>query len=142
MVKRYQLSERVKFLGQVQDIEQVLCDHHMLVLPSRSEGMPLALIEAFLCYRPAIGTAIPGIPELIQEGKTGFLAKFPTVQAVDEALDCAWHERHRWQEMGLTAGRWIRTVIPRDLCETFARELLEIAEGKESLLPLISANRG
>jgi glycosyltransferase involved in cell wall biosynthesis len=43
------------------------------ILPSRSEGIPLALIEAMACGSAVIGTNITGIPELISDGHSGFL---------------------------------------------------------------------
>ena len=74
------LATRVDFAGHVADVTNVWANSHALVLPSRYEGIPLALVEAMLCARPAIATRIAG-QELIDEGVTGFLMEAPTVPA-------------------------------------------------------------
>ncbi len=90
----------VDFLGFQDDIEGVWTKHHALVLPSRQEGMPLALVEAMLCGRPGIVTDIGGSRELVRDGINGFMAKAPTVELLDEAMTRAWESRHLLEEMG------------------------------------------
>ena len=68
------------------------CD--ALILPSRSEGEPNALLEALACGRPAAATAVGGVPDLIQDGVNGFLASpcdAPSLAlALRRTLDGAW----------------------------------------------------
>ncbi|QIX60262.1 glycosyltransferase family 4 protein [Hymenobacter sp. BT18] len=94
--------------GQVADISQVWATHHALVLPSRSEGLPLALVEAMLCGRPAIITAAGGNAELVLDNETGFLAAAATPEALDEALERAWDHREHWGAMGQRAAAYAR----------------------------------
>ncbi len=56
--------KNVKFAGHVSDIAGIWKDYHALALPSRSEGLPLALVEAMLCGRPAIVTNAGGSAEI------------------------------------------------------------------------------
>jgi glycosyltransferase involved in cell wall biosynthesis len=67
------------------------------------EGAPQSLLEAMLCRRPCVATAVSGIPEWVEEGRTGFLAEAPTVHHLRLALERAWENRHRWAEMGEAA---------------------------------------
>ena len=53
------------------------------------EGLPVALIEALACGLPAVATRISGIPELIEDGRTGFLAEQGDVAALATALERA-----------------------------------------------------
>ena len=97
------MEERIFFKGYNDDIENVWKTNHMLILASFGEGLPLALQEAMLLGRPAIGTNVGGNGELIKEGETGFLAEGTTFQAIDMALERAWSSKERWAEIGINA---------------------------------------
>ncbi|MHA3772784.1 glycosyltransferase family 4 protein [Verrucomicrobiota bacterium sgz303538] len=115
---------KVRFAGHVAEIQQVWTQHHALVLPSRFEGLPLALVEAMLCGRPAIVTDVAGNAELVgKNGECGFVATAPTVTAVADAMERAWESRMRWQAMGQTASHQVRAQIPRDPIGEFCRKL-------------------
>jgi len=119
----------VEFTGHVEDVEQVWSKHHAFVLASRYEGMPLALIEAMLCGRPGIVTDVAGHRELIRDGVNGFLAKAPTVELLDEAMNRAWECRGRLKAMGETAAADVRAWVSPDPAEDFARELMSLVDG-------------
>ncbi len=117
--------DNARFVGFVEDIEAFWRDHQALVLPSRHEGMPLALIEAMLCGRVAIVTDVPGNPELLEEGVTGFIARAPDTASLDEALERAYAQRAEWPAIGARAAEAIRRRIPPDPAGVFANRLLE-----------------
>ena len=131
----YRLGERVHFAGQVADVEQIWQNHHALVLPSRYEGLPLAIVEAMLCGRLAIVTDVAGNKELLQDNVTGFVAAAPSVPLLDEAMERAWHRRADWQAIGHAAAVAIRKQVPADPAQVFADKLLAECEK----LPLKSA---
>lgn len=58
----------------------------LLVLPSYSEGLPKVLVEAMLCGTPVLATAVDGIPEIVEEGVTGWLAPPGDVDALADKL--------------------------------------------------------
>jgi glycosyltransferase involved in cell wall biosynthesis len=101
--EHFGLRDRVSFFGQTEDIRAIWQTHHALLLPSRLEGMPLAVVEAMICGRPVVGTSIGGMPEWIRDGRNGFLACAPTGEAYAEALERAWRRRSEWQEIGREA---------------------------------------
>lgn len=68
------LEDKVRFLGKQDDIAQVISLADLLLLPSEKESFGLVALEAMACGVPTIGSQAGGIPELIQHGKTGFLA--------------------------------------------------------------------
>lgn len=117
--------ERVRFAGQVEDIEGIWREHHGLVLSSRLEGMPLALLEAAFCGRMAVVTAVGGNAELVTEGETGFVAGSATEEAMAAAMERAWEGRRGWSGMGESARRRVRERVPVDPAGVFARRLLE-----------------
>lgn len=114
------------FGGFSENIEQIWSAHHALIHASRWEGMPLVLVEAMLCGRPAIITDIAGARELVRDNINGFLAKAPTVELLDEAMNRAWENRHRLKEMGEQAAIDARKFVGPDPVEDFVRELLAL----------------
>ncbi len=103
LVEFYGLGEKVHFAGHTKDVGEIWRRSYLAVQPSFVEGAPQSLLEAMLCRRPCVATAVSGIPEWVEEGRTGFLAEAPTVHHLRLALERAWENRHRWQEMGEAA---------------------------------------
>ncbi len=66
------LSDRVVFLGLRRDIPDLLGLSELLVLPSSREGLPIVLLEALAASLPVVVTPVGGIPEVVEDGKTGF----------------------------------------------------------------------
>jgi glycosyltransferase involved in cell wall biosynthesis len=124
---RLNLDGRVSFCGHVSDIEKVWADHHALVLPSRYEGLPAALVEAMLCARPAIVTDVAGNAELIEDGRSGFVAAAPTANHLSETMERAWSRRAEWRDMGLAARKAVQAAFCERPAEAFANRLLSLA---------------
>ena len=122
----------VDFRGETSDIEEVWAEHHALVLPSRFEGMPLVVTEAMLCGRPCIATDVGGNRELIRDGINGFLAKAPTVELFDEAMNRAWENRHRLREIGQQAAADVRRWVSPDPGADLAHDLARVAGERSS----------
>lgn len=121
----------VSFEGQTDDVSGIWKEHHALVLPSRAEGLPLALVEAMMCGRAAIVTKVGGNAEVVENGVTGFLAA-PDEDAIDAALEEAWARRGRLREMGERAALRIRGLVPANPAEEFAGALLDLASAPVS----------
>jgi glycosyltransferase involved in cell wall biosynthesis len=121
------ISERVHFKGHVEGVHEIWRDHHLIAQPSRHEGMPLSLVEALMCGRPALVTDVAGHAELVTDGENGFLAEAASVRHIDEALQRAWDQRESWSIMGVQAARRIRLQAPVDPISDFAKELLDLA---------------
>jgi len=56
------------------------------VLPSFSEGLPVAIMESFGLGRPVISTYVAGIPELVETGRSGWLVPAGSVETLTKAL--------------------------------------------------------
>ena len=69
------LAERVHLIGRREEMAPVLADLDAVLLTSRSEGMPVSLIEAAAAALPVVATPVGGVPELVVEGRTGFLGE-------------------------------------------------------------------
>ncbi len=115
--------KNVHFRGHVKEIKQIWAQNHLLVLPSRYEGLPLALVEAMWCGRPAVVTDIGGNAEVCVDDKTGFVAAAPTAGLLNQALERAWQRRNEWHMMGRAARARAEQLIPRDPIKDFCKRL-------------------
>ena len=120
--------ENVKFRGFSDNIAEVWRDHHALLMPSRMEGMPLALKEAMVCGRVPIVTDVGGNAELVEDGVDGFIIKAPTAQLLDEALERAWEARSEWEQIGFRAYQKARKVISPDPVADFEMTLSSLVK--------------
>jgi glycosyltransferase involved in cell wall biosynthesis len=126
LTDRLKLRDRVAFAGHVA-VENIWRENHVLVMPSRCEGMPLTIVEAMVCGRPVVATNVGGISELVQDGITGFLAVAAAVECFDEALERMWMQREKLQELGKTAAVSARAFLPDDPVGLFADKILGLA---------------
>lgn len=76
----------VRFLGLRQDIPRILALLDIFVLPSLSEGLSMAILEAMVAGKPVIATDVGGNPELVEDGKTGCLVPPQNSQALADRL--------------------------------------------------------
>jgi glycosyltransferase involved in cell wall biosynthesis len=83
------LPGRVTFVGQQQNMHEYLQASDAWTLPSRGEGLPLALVEALAVALPVIVTPVGGMPELVQDGVTGMHVPVNDIRALAEALNKA-----------------------------------------------------
>jgi glycosyltransferase involved in cell wall biosynthesis len=122
MVQDLGLSTRVTFVGHAL-IEDIWASNHVLVMPSRYEGLPLVIIEAMLCGRPVVATDVAGHSEVVEDGTTGFLADAPTVPSFAKALDRFWARRGEAEQIGKLAAAKIRQIMPIDPARIFSDRL-------------------
>ncbi|MGE0464112.1 MAG: glycosyltransferase family 4 protein [Vicinamibacterales bacterium] len=83
------VDDRVHTLGYQPDARRYLAESHLLVLPSRSEGQPLAVLEAFCDGVPVLASRLPELVELVEEGRTGWLFEPDDAGALAAALSRA-----------------------------------------------------
>lgn len=99
-------------------------ENHALILPSRYEGLPLAIIEAMLCGRLPITTNVSGNGEVIIDNENGFIAEAPQVEYLDKAMERAWNLRTEWKEIGDKAKIYIKSLVPECPEKVFFEELI------------------
>jgi glycosyltransferase involved in cell wall biosynthesis len=103
LAKHYNVAGKVEFCGHVSDVRSIWADNHLLVMPSRSEGTPLALVEAMICGRPSVVTDVGGNIEWVDEPSTGFVADAHSARSINNALERAWEARDHWESIGQRA---------------------------------------
>jgi glycosyltransferase involved in cell wall biosynthesis len=118
-IEKTGLGNRVRLLGWVHgaDKARVLEKAIALVLPSHTEGMPNAVLEAMASGRPVIATRVGGVPELVEDGRTGLLVQAGDIGALARAMEWMAEHPSEAREMG-RLGR--RHVLERhDVRETW-----------------------
>jgi glycosyltransferase involved in cell wall biosynthesis len=80
------ISQQVEFLGHVEDVDALLDQSDLFVLPSVSEGMSNALLEAMAHGLPCIVRDIPGNNDVIQDGENGVTVKSDDVEGLARAM--------------------------------------------------------
>jgi len=124
LIDFYGLQHKANIGGQVADFREIWKNHHLHILPSSREGMPLALIESMACGRPALVTRAGGNAELVRDGVDGFVSPGMHPEVIRETLEQAWAERSRWQEMGRAAFARADQLVPKD----WAAQMLALVE--------------
>lgn len=114
----------VEFKGFENDLTSVWQQHHALILCSRSEGLPLAMIEAMSLGRTVIATNAGGNAEIIEENVTGFIGE-ANEKDFDKAMENAWQARENWEKMGKTACEKMKVFLSESPEESFAKLVLE-----------------
>ena len=121
-----EIGNYIKFTGPLnhEDIPLWFSASDILVLPSLSEGRPNVVLEAFACEVPVVATNVGGIPELIINGKTGYLVPAKNPKELSEKVNNLLGNRDLRIKMG-KLGR--RTIIQRGLTwETHAKKTIKI----------------
>ncbi|WP_053976074.1 glycosyltransferase family 4 protein [Mangrovimonas xylaniphaga] len=103
LIEMYGLEAKVTIKGYKKDVKQLWQTNDVLLLPSRGEGMPLAVIEAMMCGKLVVCTDVGGNKEILEDGVSGFIAENYTVNAFNIALENAWVKRESWQNIGFQA---------------------------------------
>ncbi len=102
-INRLNLSDRVDLVGRVDGADKIwlLQNSRCIAMPSRVwEAFPLVLIEAFAAGKPVVGSAVPGIADLIEHDKTGRLVPQESAAGLASALREFIDNRALAEQMG------------------------------------------
>lgn len=126
------LGERIRFLGWVLELEALYSALDLVVLTSRNEGTPLALVEAGAAGVPAVATRVGGVPDIVRDGATGLLAPVGDAAAIAGMVAALLDDPACARAMGAAARDWVRDrfSIRRLACDhaDLYRELLDRKE--------------
>jgi glycosyltransferase involved in cell wall biosynthesis len=112
----------VIFAGTRRDVPQLLKAMNVFALSSLSEGMPITVLEAMAARLPVVATAVGALPELVEEGATGFLVPVGDSETMAERFSRLSDDRQMAREFGEAA----RRKVEREF--TLKRMLQQYAE--------------
>jgi len=110
LVRKHSLSERVRMVGQQENVSDWLRRCSIFVQPSFQEGLPLALQEAMAAGCPVVATRVAGNPELVSDGKNGFLVEAGDISAMKEKLQWLMDHPSDREKMGREGAQRIRDL--------------------------------
>jgi GalNAc-alpha-(1->4)-GalNAc-alpha-(1->3)-diNAcBac-PP-undecaprenol alpha-1,4-N-acetyl-D-galactosaminyltransferase len=104
LTSRLHLTNRVHFLGQVQNVNAYLHQADIFLLSSRFEGFPMALCEAMACGLPVVATdCLSGPREIITDGVDGILVAMEDVDALANGMDILMSDPAKRQQLARAA---------------------------------------
>jgi glycosyltransferase involved in cell wall biosynthesis len=124
-VRRLDLDGRVLVLGNRDDVPDVMAAGDLLLLSSRTEGVPGVAIEAAMAGVPAVGYAVGGVEEVVRDGVTGLLAPPEDPSALTGHLRELLGDDQRREKMGRAAAEWSRPKFAIGRIAPRYRELYE-----------------
>jgi glycosyltransferase involved in cell wall biosynthesis len=98
------IADRVRFIGEQPQVADVLAALDVFVMPSRHEGLGVAVLEAMAMSLPVVASAVGGIPEVVKPRETGLLVPPDDPAALAAALNELLRDVEKAKRMGV-AGR-------------------------------------
>ncbi len=84
--QRLEIIDKVNFMGDITHVESYLANADCIIQPSYKESFSMVVLEAMACAVPTISSNIDGIPEVVEEGVTGFMADPDDVKSLSGYL--------------------------------------------------------
>lgn len=97
------IAERVRFWGVRADVADILNAADLFTLPSQYEGNPMSVMEAMAAGLPVVATAVGGVPELVEDQRTGILVPPEDCSSLTQALQLLLNDETRRRQMGQAA---------------------------------------
>lgn len=127
-----QVSDRFHLLGLRADIANVLAGADVFVLPSLSEGVPLALLEAMLTAKPVVASAVGDVPTVLDGGRAGLLVAPSDAAALAARLEELLSHPTRARALSAAAQARATTAYTFDVMMDAYRALYAQALGEQA----------
>lgn len=121
LAQKLGISAYVEFLGFREDIPAIVNSLDVFVLSSLTEGISLTLLEAMAASKPIVATDVGGNPEVVIDGKTGFLVAAQNPQVMADKILAILNDPALAQRMGMAGRQRVGQIFSLD-CMTDAYE--------------------
>jgi glycosyltransferase involved in cell wall biosynthesis len=100
--------DRCRFVGFRRDLAEIFSVMDLMALPSLSEGLPNVVLEAFAASKPVVASNIGGVPELVEEGISGYLVPPGRPEPLAKAILKMLGDSEKMQSMGAAGYERVR----------------------------------
>jgi len=130
LVKKKAIEEFVRFEGKKsgEELQRLMGEAEVLVLPSRSEAFPLTVVEALASGTPVIASEVGGVPEIIRNGREGILVPPDDPEALAKAILSLMKNNDLRAEMAENARKRAKGFIWEDIVRELIRYYTEVIE--------------
>jgi glycosyltransferase involved in cell wall biosynthesis len=126
---------RVEFKGTRSDVPEILAQTDVFVLASKTETLPISILEAMRAGLPVIASDVGGIPEEVVDGETGLLVPAGSVDELSSALTRLLADKPLRVAMGRAGRRRFETVFTADTMIERTQTLYEEVLAERSAKP-------
>lgn len=126
LVRQLGLEDQVIFLGKQENLEELYSISDLMLLLSEKESFGLVVLEAMACGVPCIGTNIGGIPEVIDDGVTGYICEVGDIEDISKKAiglleDPDLHRQFSEKSLGLVKTKFKSDEIVKQYEELYYR---------------------
>jgi glycosyltransferase involved in cell wall biosynthesis len=130
LAKELNISDSCSFLGQQQNIQPILEESNIFVLPSSSEGISTVILEAMQNNVPVIASDIAGNRELIQDGISGWLVPLGDAGALTNAIIRAYQHPEEILRLATEAHKRIDIYSMSNVCNQYMQLYMSLMQTK------------
>ena len=133
LIVKMALQNEVTFTGPKSgsELENEYSECSVFVLPSKSESNPIVLLEAMATGKPIIATNVGGIPEMLDDGKEGFLIEFGNIEKMAEKIKILVENKELRAEMGKSGKNRARNNTWNNIAERTMKFYKKILKGEK-----------
>jgi len=125
LIAKFELEKDFILTGERVDIPELMNLMDVFVLPSVSESFSRAAAEAMACTKPVVATRVGGVPEVVEDGKTGILVPPKDPKAIAEAVLYLLNHPEKAKEMGLKGRQRVIELFDTEKCVQKHKELYQ-----------------
>lgn len=123
-----QVSEHIEFTGMVNNVAEYLAKADIYVSSSRSEGMPISILEAMAWRIPVVASDIPGHRSVVRPGETGFLYQLDDIDDLVGTLVAVADDQQHASEVASRARAMVEQSYSAEVCRQKHGELYRSLE--------------
>jgi glycosyltransferase involved in cell wall biosynthesis len=126
------LADKIRLLGDRQDIADLMTNADIYVMPSRSEGMPIALLEAMGSGLPVIATRVGGLGEVVEDRSQGILVPAEDPQELAKAILELLRDPALRSQLGRNARRRVEERYTTErMCRQYEKVITDLYREKK-----------
>jgi len=136
LVRQKGLSRFVTFLGWRKNLTEIYSDLDVVVLTSRNEGTPVSLIEAMASGKAVVATRVGGVPDVVQDGVTGYTVSSGDLSGFVEKIELLLHHRDLQERLGKAGRKWVSERFSKErLLQNIRTLYQELLSKEEEVTP-------